>query len=272
MKIKYYRDNISESNITLGAYSNTTFSFAFGSAPVIEEIYGKKEKVVTQLTRFNTCRELFAGNLISQVNGRNNHNIDLKRLRILMYIERYHHERVRYVLKVLNHIEEKLKWPKSKITKITGETKPAMNKNAHIYYFDASSKWLRSPHSISLYCLIARTIIISDSFENMKKPEEFINYCKDINACYYDNHRINSHKTNDEGHIAQTFHKWFTYLRGTDMIFKKFKVKDAYKGLGNDGTDGITKLVCGKSNNKFYQLKVNRAEEKLLLQKRFGNN
>ena len=114
-----------------------------------------------------------------------------------------------------------------------------------------SSKWVKSPHMISLYILLFR-IASHNKFKAVKNYDDFSKAC---NAC-------TTNQFGDAGHVFRTFKFWDMIMANFDEMFAGMPTRDNFKGprYGNDyydeGTSKLCRFKCKneKINNKFVAL------------------
>jgi len=172
-------------------------------------------------------------------------------------------------LKLVNHYERKFGWLITKINKIDYKT---LNENTNsrermryifysgeygdrtpninIYIVVGSSKWLRSPHTLSLYLLLLRlgTRGVKGEFET---HEEFLEEIKVFAGRASGS--IDNPTCRDAGHVAKTYKMWDTLLENHSKLFAGKSIKRLYHKdylVGKDGfNEGITNLCTGYSRD-----------------------
>jgi uncharacterized protein YeeX (DUF496 family) len=214
---------------------------------------------------FDTCRESVCEFLRKQIDDgikRGAYPIDTKRTRLLLFTKaqnRYSKVKVEkftldsdkkmlHALKVVNHLENEYKWSKTKMKKV--ELKDAIKygmfndvkDRINMYMVVGSSKWLKSPHLLSLYILIFR-LCYRGFKSNFKNHEEFLQKLKSYG---------NTHKA-DASYVRIFQDKIDVLLRNYDRLFGKRTLKSLYSKYSlvtiNGYNEGISRLCSGLSGD-----------------------
>jgi len=162
-------------------YPHVGFMFAFCGS-----ITGKRE--VPQLTSFEGCRE----SLICRVFDRKAYKIPTSRMRCLIRTivatdnaakgYELFDKQTNAGLRILNIMEKHNGWPLTKMHNVETITAKGQgsqqNRRVFIKMLEGSSKWLKSPHMISLFFLLVRLPTRHSRFIEIKNYKQLMGACK----------------------------------------------------------------------------------------------
>jgi len=227
-------------------YPHTGFMFAF---------CGKVEKGKTeQLTSFEGCRE----GLTCFIFDRNDYKIQTRRLRCLVRTisvgnadERHElfEDQTNAGLRILNIMEEHNRWPLTKMrnveTKITEPSQGYKKRTTFTKMLEGSSKWMRSPHTLSLFFLLFRLSIRNLAFLKVENYDQFKQMCK--------TYSYGTATSGDKRNVRGTIQFWDPLMGKFDQMFKGTSVKSNYdKSEYTESyySEGILKLCTFRTQNK----------------------
>jgi len=265
-KITLHPQVIKDARITTYDFSNLKMTFC--TAP------DKKDRI--RFTNYlDSCRETVAHFLRNQIeNGPEpgREVIDLKRTRLIFYLKSNNEsskqratefaktkdKQISESLKIVNYLEKKHGWLLTKVSKVNVTEHKLRNshgnnvgENINMYMIVGSNKWLRSPHTLSLYMLLLRAG--TREFKgNFKTHEEFISGVKAFASS-------NKSKFNDAKYIGGTCDMWDIILKNHGKLFKNKTINRLYnsKHLVNECNgfnEGIQRLCTGYS----YDLEISK--------------
>lgn len=218
---------------------------------------------------FDTCRETVIGFLRAQLEAANANRkkktslIDLKRTRLILFVKAsgQHTERIidnfrkkkdkeiLISLKLVNHYERKLGWPRTKMQKLDNRdafldsSGNNISNTVNMYMVVGSSRWMKSPHLLSLYMLLLRLGVRGFKAE-FETHTQLLKELEDFGK----KHRTKS----DVSYVRATYDKWDILLESYDKLFGKRTIKSLYdrKSLVNSNNgfnEGIYRLCIGNS-------------------------
>lgn len=223
--------------------------------------------------RADQCRETIVDHVRRQLQDTPNSkkrelNIDMNRTRLILFSKTSAHNQERTIkafntrrnremlvgLKLVNHYERKYGWPRTKMQKlhngkiISGGTD--VSNTIHMYMVVGSSRWMKSPHLLSLYLLLLRLGIRGFKADFNTHTQ----LTKELEAFIANNSRGNGVRRGDAAHVRVTYKKWDLLLKSYNKLFNKRTTKSLYdkKSLVNPGaafSEGIRKLCDGRSHD-----------------------
>jgi len=243
----------------MSVYDHTHLMYAFAGKPL--------EGEVKQLTRFVSCRE----ELIKFLFDYRTSKIPRSRLRILVRNIRPGTGQKPYKpferkttrgLRVLNIMEEHYSWPltimhdveESPVTLpasfIRGRTSPSVT---YLKLLEASSRWMRSPHMLSLFTLLFRLPSSTRRFSLASVNKTYESLMVACKGCTTSSH-------GDNYNVAKTFPFWEAIMTDFDKMFTGIPftrafdftkyVDKSWPNRRNWGDEGIAKLCSLKSGNE----------------------
>jgi hypothetical protein len=250
-------------------YDHSGFMFAFCGKPENGKIH--------QLTGFEGCREGLAGHLYANSRSK----ISVSRLRLVVRtvykdgpkkdchkFEAAFDESTKAGLKLVNIMEERHRWPLTNMYDVcsrkdtverSDDWKGITYKHDYVTYLKsivASSKWLRSPHMLSLFVLLFRLPNRSSrKFGSVSSYEALEKVCK---GC----------KTSgdaDASYVADTFKFWDPLMSNFGDVFKDLPHKKAYSRSRYGSTyydEGISKLCKFECSNELIAKQFKEVMEK----------
>jgi hypothetical protein len=237
----------------LSTYGHSGFTFAYCSR--------LENNSVWQLSECYKCREEIINRLF------NNHKLITNRARFIVHsvsknnIEKKFEEQTNLGLKIINMMEKRHKWP---LTRMFGVDPLKIEYN--IYYghgpnisntlfrkvLIGSSRWVRSPYTLSLFILLFKAGSIG-RFKGVKDYEGLVKVCESYKS-----------PGGSSFYIVNTYKFWDILMSNFNRIFSKLPAKSNFD-RSNYGTysysrEGIYKLCTLTSTNH----KVNRRFRALL--------
>lgn len=242
---------------------------------------------ITKITNCTTCRELavgyFAGFMVEKASKMKK----MGKKRREEYIEA-HKEKIKWAskkarvilpslskkfadaieagktLNVLNMLEDKVGWPRTEVYKF----EKAYKQQRRRYMFVGSNRWFRSSHMMSLWMLLIRLGVRSNSFrqDSWEALEE------DIKKFPQKNNYGSNTLSGDQYYARLSMKNWVNLLKNLDKIFpantKWIDRLDSTKVhqkpsknipyINSIGTEGISKLMLKKSHHvhakRFYKI------------------
>jgi hypothetical protein len=227
-------------------YPHAGFMFAF---------CGKVEKGETkQLTGFEGCRE----GLTCYIFDRSSYKIQTSRLRCLVRtisvenVDKRHElfeKQTNAGLRILNIMEKHNGWPLTKMqnveTRITEALQGYRKRTMFIKMLDGSSKWMRSPHTLSLFFLLFRLSARNSAFLKVENYEQFKQVCK--------TYIYGTATSGDKRNVRGTIQFWDPLMAKFDQMFKGTSIESNYDKSGYTESyysEGILKLCTFKTQNK----------------------
>lgn len=237
-------------------WAHLTPAFAFAGAP--------KNNKVPQLTGFMGCREdlcecLYGKSrkiprgrlrlLVSVGTKRTDYRKDLRHIRGIrqelpsaLGVSRAFHKQVATGVRLLNIMEKRHGWPSTKLYKVKSKkhswrdswSNEKKSINTYIRFVEASRRWIRSPHMLSLFTLILRApsgIEELATVRSYKALKAVCLKCRDIDE-------------GDSRHIALTFRFWDILMGDYGKMFAKLPIKYVFKKGNYESAygEGVTKL------------------------------
>jgi len=188
---------------------------------------------LSQLTRFTTCREELAGAIFNHRDNR----IRSKQLLLLVRnivssISLDKHRRgfekmANGGLRIINIMEARHSWPLTvmhDVADITNSTSTGGHYRRDAprilitKALEASPKWIRSPHMVSLYALLFRLPFCGVKFINIKDYDGLRKACE---FCAKSN-------TGDGNQVRQTWRFWDPIMANSDDIFRGVPFAQAF--------------------------------------------
>lgn len=258
-----------ESKVQIGAaviYGFSGLRMAFCTAP-------DADNQIDIVYRADHCRETIVDHIRRQLQSDpdlkdKKSNIDMNRTRLILFSKTSAHNQERTIkafntrrnremlvgLKLVNHYERKHGWPRTKMQKlhngeiIAGGTD--VSNTIHMYTVVGSSRWIKSPHLLSLYLLLLR-LGIRGFRADFKTHTQLT---KELEVFITKNSRSNGVRRGDAAHVRVTYKKWDLLLKSYNKLFNKRTTKSLYdkKSLVNPGAafnEGIRKLCDGNSHD-----------------------
>jgi len=113
-----------------------------------------------------------------------------------------------------------------------------------------SSRWLKTAHMLSLFCLLIRVATRDPSTFSEKKIEKFEDVDKAMSL--YGRDQSNNYGLDDRGYIHKVWPYVDTIMKEYRFLFKGTLIKSSWKISGAAGYrhEGIYKLVSGTSSDK----------------------
>ncbi len=232
-------------------YAFPGIKFSFCSAPILRR--------VKQFREWRTCREDMMDTLRAAM-VRAHTKIDRRKTRLLVYMrtgpggtvkdkEKFYtaerkraYEQIQASLKVIQHFEQRLGWPLTRIYKVEYNESPLVC----MYMVVGSSRWQKSTHYFSLYLLMLRLgrSGFHSKFNNHKELGEELGK--------FANKRGNDN--DDAAFVKDTYHKWELFLQNQNKLFAGRSSKHIFKKSslvdGNTGyNEGINQLCTGWSRD-----------------------
>ena len=229
------------------SYAITIPNFGFCSSPSL----GKVE----QRSEIFSCRESF-GEAVMKHLHKGIYRIPLNRTRLIVVlnsisfikesIERAGnklYEDMKIAENVLNVLEKRNRWRLTKVYKLISK----QNERAIMCMVIGSKNWLRSPHMLSMYCLILR-IARNELFSGIKTHSEFLEACE----LYVKN------GYHAGGYVRDTYNYYDKVMKNFKHLFQDFNMK--YNFDPNSYTnhsvfhEGVYRLCSASTSN----LELNR--------------
>ena len=249
------------------SYNFTGMKVAFCTAP-------DSNNQIKLVGYFDTCRETITDFLRTQLLGKGRSikkatKISLKKIRLILFIKanrsnskkvinnfgKRKDEEMLISLKLINHYERRLNWPRTKMQKLDncgtffnsdGED---VSNTINMYMIVGSSRWMKSPHLLSLYILLLRLGLRRFKAEfktHAQLLDELQSFGgKQLNSCSFI-------ARSDVSYVNQTYDKWDVLLENYDKLFGRRTIEslysDKYLVNGSSGaTEGIYSLCTGNS-------------------------
>jgi len=237
-------------------FEHPGFMFAFCKEP--------EKGIVRLITHFAGCREDLSGKLY---NNRSKIPINCLRLLVRMVVRHPYPDRsigtartknlfkrqTRTGLRIINIMEKRHNWPLTKMYDVAsridkkkqnswsrGDT--VVTLTTHLRMLEASNKWMRSPHMISLFGLLFRLHNKSTKFDSINSYKALKKACESCKRC----------TNGDAAYVAKTFKFWDPLMEKFDEVFKGLPFTKAYSSRNYDRyhyDEGIHKLCRFQSTN-----------------------
>lgn len=223
-------------------YAITIPNFGFCSSPSLEKVEQRSEMF--------SCRESF-GEAVMKHLHRGIYRIPLNRTRLIIFlnstsflkesIERARnklYEDMKIAENVLNILEKRNRWRPTKVYKLISK----QNERAIMCMVIGSKNWLRSPHMLSMYCLILR-MAKNELFRDIKTHSEFLEACE----LYVKN----GHQAG--GYVRDTYNYYDKIMKNFKYLFQDLNMK--YNFDPNSYTnhcmfhEGVHKLCSNNTGN-----------------------
>jgi len=164
-------------------------------------------------------------------------------------------------LKNLNLVEAKYGWPLTKTYEAKLKFRVGQYAKVKVFskLFLASTKWKRSPHMISLFCLMVR--VGNAQSISAKTYQDFEEVCKS-----------SSSKGRDVRSLKLSARYWPIIFGRSEELFAGLSVSDAFDEKNYPCTgmksllpyDGIDKLCKGESSNEKLKINFNKLRKEVL--------
>jgi len=241
-------------------YEHPNFSYAYCKEP--------EKGIVKQITEFCGCREDLSDQLYN-----NRTRIPLNCLRLLVRIvmvkvdkpnaTKVAHDKqaiknfgkhTKVGLRILNIMEKRHKWPLTQMFAVEphiderhidgwNEVSRSMTYTTYLKMLEASNKWMRSPHMISLFALLFRLPNkLPKQFQSIKNYKDLEEACK----------RCRGADSGDRHYVATTFRFWDPLMANFDKVFDGLPFTKAYSTKNYSQyhyNEGIYKLCTFESSN-----------------------
>ena len=231
-------------------YSHSGYMFAFCSKIVNNEVH--------QRSAFNSCREDLANCLF--YNDKNTIHTDRSRYMVRHVTsdpnknktEKWFDNETKIGLRIVNIMEKRHGWPLTKMYNVEPSIKDvgkcSYGGPKQLITFQkvliGSTKWVRSPHMISLYILLFRLPTrVPKKFGSIKTYKGFEEAC---NKC-------RGATSGDAYHVATTFKFWDMLMANFGQMFAGTTSKDNFKKVSYKNCqydEGILKLCRFNSKNE----------------------
>lgn len=248
-------------------YLNNGFAFAHCSTV--------NKGVITQLTGFGACREGFT----HQIFADSKHRLSTSRLRCLVRtvtmtpgkdIKDQFGKQTKAGLEILNILEDHYNWPLTKMFDVnttTLKTKRDQNpRRGFVRLLVGSSKWLKSPHTASLFLLLFRLPTRHTSFLEIKDYEQLMETCRKYAGLPKPGSKVAAKKVGgDKNYVAKTIRFWGPLMSNLNRIFKGTTIRGNFnKGnyrryYGDEGISKLCNFAC--SNTKIQERFVALAKD-----------
>lgn len=254
--------------ITLAKYQKINFGYDFYDIKIAFCTAPNKNGQIRVVKYFDPCRETVCSLLRDQLDDDHKvkYTIDTKKTRLLFFSKASNNYTERSIknfasksnrqmlnaLKIANHLESRYNWARTKMQKVEFKNKIPygtmdIKDRINMYMVVGSSKWLKSPHLLSLYMLIFR-LGYRGFKSNFKNHEEFL---QRLNA-YANTQKV-------DAYYVRTFQDKIDVLLGNyNRLFGKRTLKSLYSRkllINNTGhfesgyNEGIQRLCTGFSND-----------------------
>ena len=231
-----------------------------------------------QASKFHYCRE----NLVCEIadffrsspyRQKQKNRIDVRKMRLLVLAPWYNHHCHAYYnkkyekalkeerektersmqigLKLVNHFEKMAKWPLTQLYRATYRYLPEYS---FMYLFIGSSRWMRSPHMVSLFVLLVRLGRIRD-FEKFRSHQKLTEICKDLSEEFCD-YGYNGDEDYDDEVVEDISHLRLIYDK-IEIVMKHFNYLFGVRTSKHSFTKAVSKKLmfgegigrlCGKSS------------------------
>lgn len=236
----------SPEHVGAGLYTNSSFTMAYCAKPA-------RDNTVKQITIFEACRE----GLTYRIFDNKSYNVPTSRLRCLIRIIvsskepdssfKTFEKQINAGVKILNIMEERHGWLLTKMSdiearKIGSEPRSSgMGRTVFAKMLTGSSKWMKSPHTLSLFFLLVRLGNKNSMFIGLKNYKELMEVCG----------QFSTRSSSDGYHIRKTCKFWDPLMADFNKMFKGLPLESNFRP-GNYRTyydEGITKLCNFKTTN-----------------------
>jgi len=247
-----------------------------------------------QATEFHSCREGLISEIFDSFKKspyrKNRGRVDTKKMRLLALIpwpddlnyvrldgeydkalleaRNSIDDEMRTGLKIINHFEKMAKWPKTELCRASYRHLPS---SIFMYLFIGSARWMRSPHMISLFVLLARLGRISD-FKDFRSHEQFLEICKKLisDNDYDDDYgyfrgRYDEDIAQDVDHLKTIYDKVEIVMKHFNYLFgKRTPMYSFTKAIANKLRygEGISRLCSKASGDKAVAVKFEKLRKK----------
>jgi len=253
----------------LATFGDSRIMFAFTTRP--------KKGEITMLSGFVRCREDLTSFLYGAKNKITSNrylallvrrSADKSNIQANVLVKRNFEKSLETGVKVLNIMEEKHRWPLTKMYKMKSETYCFENEwkdksfkiASHYALIVASKRWLKSPHLVSLLTLILR--VPSSSKTVFGKPKDYETLMKMLKD------KKRTDLSGDANYVYRTFEYWDIFMGKQNQLFSKdMKVflGRSYKN-GSYG-EGVYKLCTYYSHHNKLQTKLHQLAKKAGIEK-----